>query len=113
MKQLVEVGENKSSNKIHLKPKKKISFDESEEVTKNSIIGYILKIVLFVIVVPPMLSYAALKQDRDLMHNLTLYDVGFGQKLHMSCIGDGRALVILYDLRKKELDQVRVATNIL
>ena len=69
--------------------------ENDEEVTKNSILRYTLKIVLFVIVVQPMLNYAALKHGREyLMLNVTLYDVGFGQKLNMSCIGDGRLTVI-------------------
>lgn len=99
LRQRVVVGEKKSSNNIHLKPKKKISATEESdivEVTKNSIIGNILKIVLFIIAVPPMLNYAALKQEREyLMQNITLYDVGFGQKLFMSCIGEGKPTVIL------------------
>jgi len=56
--------------------------ENDEEVTKNSILRYTLMIVLFVIVVQPMLNYAALKHGREyLMENVTLYDVGFGQKL--------------------------------
>jgi len=95
----VVAGEKKSANIIHQKPKKKITSSEECDIveeTKNSIIGNILKILLFVIAVPPMLNYASLKQEREyLMQNVTLYDVGFGQKLYMSCIGEGKPTVIL------------------
>ena len=51
---------------------------------------------MFVIVVPPMMNYAGLRQERDhLTRNITMFDVGFGQKLFMSCLGEGRPTVIL------------------
>ena len=54
------------------------------------------KCLLFIIVVPPMLNYASLRQERDfLTTNTTQYDVGFGQKLHLSCAGEGAPTVIL------------------
>ena len=56
----------------------------------------VVKVLLFVVAVPPMLNYAGLKQERDhLITNATLFDVGFGQKLFMSCEGAGRPTVIL------------------
>ena len=54
------------------------------------------KFLLFIIVVPPMLNYASLRQERDfLTSNITLYDVGFSQKLFLSCEGEGTPTVIL------------------
>ena len=43
-----------------------------------------------------MMNYAGLRQERDhLTRNITQFDVGFGQKLFMSCLGEGRPTVIL------------------
>jgi len=43
-----------------------------------------------------MMNYAGLRQERDhLTKNITQFDVGFGQKLFMSCLGEGRPTVIL------------------
>ena len=43
-----------------------------------------------------MLNYASLRQERDfLTTNTTQYDVGFGQKLYLSCVGEGAPTVIL------------------
>ena len=117
LRQRVVVGGKKSSCKIHLKLKKKISSDETKEVTKNSIIEYIF------IVVPPMLNYDSLKQETEyLMQNVTLYDVCFGQKLNMSCNGDGRPTAIFdahigttsdsWTRGQLKLGQVRSATKI-
>ena len=54
------------------------------------------KFFLFVVAVPPMLNYASLRQERDfLTANTTQYDVGFGQKLYLSCVGEGAPTVIL------------------
>ena len=55
-----------------------------------------MKVLLFVVPILPMLSYAGLKQERDhLITNATLFDVGFGKRLFMSCEGAGRPTVIL------------------
>ena len=77
--------------------------ENDEEVTKNSILRYTLKIVLFVIVVQPMLNYAALKHGREyLMENVTLYDVGFGQKLVLYWRWKThRDMMFLYSMSKK------------
>ena len=54
------------------------------------------KFFLLVVAVPPMLNYASLRQERDfLTSNITLYDVGFSQKLFLSCEGEGAPTVIL------------------
>ena len=43
-----------------------------------------------------MMNYAGLRQEREhLSRNITMFDVGFGQKLFMSCLGEGRPTVIL------------------
>jgi len=62
----------------------------------NNILGNIVKVLLFVIVVPPMLNYAGLQKEREfLTANLTLYDIGFGQKMFFNCSGAGKPTVIL------------------
>ena len=54
------------------------------------------KVLLFVVAVPPMLNYASLRQEREfLTTNITQYDVGFGQKFFLSCVGEGSPTVIL------------------
>ena len=74
----------------------KVEADQTNSGENSDICGNILKILMFVIVVPPMLNYAGLKQEKEyLMKNISLYDVGFGQKLFMSCLGEGRPTVIL------------------
>ena len=51
-----------------------------------------------IIIAPPLLNYATLVRERQLLQpeNHTLYDIGFGQKMHMSCLGHGT-----FDLRKR------------
>ena len=70
-----------------------------EPTTQNgghNILGNIFKILLFVIVVPPMLNYAGLQKEREfLTANLTRYDIGFGQKMFFNCSGSGKPTVIL------------------
>eukprot|EP00092_Neocalanus_flemingeri_P019240 GFUD01020842.1.p1 GENE.GFUD01020842.1~~GFUD01020842.1.p1 ORF type:complete len:396 (-),score=73.42 GFUD01020842.1:33-1220(-) len=72
---------------------------EKEPITLNgvnSVLGNIFKVLLFVIVVPPMLNYAGLKKEQEfLMADLTLYDIGFGQKMFFNCSGSGKPTVIL------------------
>ena len=63
---------------------------------EGGVCGAVVKVLLFVVAVPPMLNYAGLKQERDhLITNATLFDVGFGKRLFMSCEGAGRSTVIL------------------
>ena len=55
-----------------------------------------LKYLALLIVIPPFLNYAALNQEEQkLMPDGALFDIGFGQKLFMSCIGEGTPTVIL------------------
>ena len=91
----------RKSTKV-LKPpqvKQKDSDQENNVITSNSSSSFwsnLGKFVLFVVAVPPMLNYASLRQERDfLTTNTTQYDVGFGQKLHLSCAGEGAPTVIL------------------
>ena len=70
--------------------------DVQSSSSDSSTCGNILKVLLFVIVAPPMMNYAGLRQEREhLSRNITMFDVGFGQKLFMSCLGEGRPTVIL------------------
>ena len=50
-----------------------------------------LKVMAVIIIAPPLLNYATLVRERQLLQpeNHTLYDIGFGQKMHMSCLGHG------------------------
>lgn len=70
--------------------------DVQSSSSDSSTCGNILKVLLFVIVAPPMMNYAGLRQEREhLSRNITTFDVGFGQKLFMSCLGEGSPTVIL------------------
>ena len=44
-----------------------------------------------ILVGPPLLNYATMMRERQLLkpENHTLYDIGFGQKMYMSCKGHG------------------------
>ncbi|XP_064596735.1 uncharacterized protein LOC135463405 [Liolophura sinensis] len=54
------------------------------------------KIIFVLLIVPPFLNYAALQKEMaELMPEGQLYDVGWGQKLFMSCKGKGTPTVIL------------------
>ena len=45
---------------------------------------------LVLCVIPPIINYAALQQELKVMSSHGLfYDVGFGQKIFMSCKGNG------------------------
>jgi len=56
-----------------------------------------LKVMAVIIIAPPLLNYATLVRERQLLQpeNHTLYDIGFGQKMHMSCLGHGPLTVII------------------
>ena len=47
-----------------------------------------------ILVGPPLLNYATMMRERQLLkpENHTLYDIGFGQKMYMSCKGHGKWL---------------------
>ena len=81
---------------INTKQDSDVLSDVQTSSSDSSTCANILKVLLFVIVVPPMMNYAGLRQERDhLTRNITMFDVGFGQKLFMSCLGEGRPTVIL------------------
>ena len=74
-------------------------FDSSNKTSKSteiegetSIWTTILKWMLFLLALPPVLNYGALQNERQqlLKENTTLFDIGFGQKLYMSCKGKGK-----------------------
>ena len=73
-------------------------FDSSNGPTKSTTIDgdasiwiTILKWLLFLFALPPVLNFGALQNERQqlLKGNTTLFDIGFGQKLYMSCKGKG------------------------
>ena len=68
------------------------STTKSTEQNPTNICVTILKWLLFIIVLPPVLNYGALQNERQqlLKQNNTLFDIGFGQKLYMSCKGKGK-----------------------
>ena len=70
---------------------------ESEEET--NFFTTVLKWLLFAFALPPILNYGALQNERQqlLKENTTLFDIGFGQKLFMSCHGKGNKEV-MFDL---------------
>jgi len=59
--------------------------------------GTLLKIGLLVVCAPPLLNCANLSLEKPFLvpENHTLYDIGFGQKLHMKCMGHGKPTVII------------------
>jgi len=82
--------------KHQTKSVKQVNTRNESSLSFSSIAGYFLKIVFFIIVVPPMLNYAALQKERTfLSSNLTRYDIGFNQKLFFQCSGTGKPTVIL------------------
>jgi len=79
-------------------PAKKVAKEVNTKkgASVNTIVGNVFKVLLFVIVVPPMLNYAGLQKEREfLTANLTRYDIGFSQKMFFNCSGSGRPTVIL------------------
>ena len=75
-------------------------FDSNKSVTPtesengSSLYTTILKWLLFALVLPPVLNFGALQNERQqlLKENTTLFDIGFGQKLYMSCEGKGHKI---------------------
>lgn len=54
------------------------------------------KLILVVLIVPPFLNYAALQREGTVLKpEGELYDVGWGQKLFLSCQGKGPPTVVL------------------
>ena len=67
------------------------SVTPTESENGSSLYTTILKWLLFAFVLPPVLNFGALQNERQqlLKENTTLFDIGFGQKLYMSCEGKG------------------------
>ena len=67
------------------------SVKQSESEIDSSFYTTILKWLLFAFALPPILNFGALQNERQqlLKENTTLFDIGFGQKLYMSCQGKG------------------------
>ena len=59
---------------------------------ETNILLTLLKWLLFVVALPPILNFGALQNERQqlLKENTTMFDIGFGQKLYMSCKGKGK-----------------------
>ena len=59
---------------------------------ETNILLALLKWLLFVVALPPILNFGALQNERQqlLKENTTMFDIGFGQKLYMSCEGKGK-----------------------
>ena len=68
------------------------SSSKSTESKASNIYVTILKWLLFIFALPPVLNYGALQNERQqlLKQNHTRFDIGFGQKLYMSCSGKGK-----------------------
>ena len=78
------------------------SVNTTESENETSFFTTIFKWLLFALALPPILNYGALQNERQqlMKENTTLFDIGFGQKLYMSCHGKGNReiniLVITY-----------------
>eukprot|EP00090_Calanus_glacialis_P046266 TRINITY_DN8992_c0_g1_i3.p1 TRINITY_DN8992_c0_g1~~TRINITY_DN8992_c0_g1_i3.p1 ORF type:complete len:399 (+),score=95.04 TRINITY_DN8992_c0_g1_i3:50-1246(+) len=87
---------SKPSKPFQMKKTTKGESKTQNENSVNTILGGVFKVLLFIIVVPPMLNYAGLQKEREfLTSNLTLYDIGFSQKMFFNCSGSGKPTVIL------------------
>ncbi|XP_012678582.1 uncharacterized protein si:dkey-122a22.2 [Clupea harengus] len=55
------------------------------------------KILLLIIFIPPFLNYAALQREAQMLSpkDGQSFDIGLGQKVHMTCKGKGQPVVIL------------------
>lgn len=66
---------------------------------RNNVLSLFLsaaKYLFLVMIMPPMLNYGGLKQERAYLNSQSvLYDIGFGQKLQLDCRGQGQPTVIL------------------
>lgn len=85
-------------NVIKKPPKLSKALPNREVETYNftSALGSYLKVMIFVVIIPPMLNYAGLQREKEfLISQVTLFDVGFGQKMFMNCTGKGEPTVIL------------------
>jgi len=70
------------------------------------------KVLMVVLVVPPMLNYAGLQREKEFLSQSTegqMYDVGFGQKLYLHCVGEGLPTVILDSATGHSSDSLAMA----
>lgn len=69
---------------------------EEEEEKPESRCFTVFKWMLLLLVIPPVANYAAIQTEwQRLRDNDALFDIGFGQKLYMSCRGTGRPTILL------------------
>ncbi|KAH3740765.1 uncharacterized protein LOC127850464 [Dreissena polymorpha] len=70
-----------------------------KEAQSKGVFGHFLtlcKFLIFLAVIPPFLNYAALQRESEaLKPDGELYDIGWGQKLLLSCQGKGSPTVVL------------------
>ncbi|WAR15897.1 YQJL-like protein [Mya arenaria] len=70
-----------------------------KEAQTKGIFAHILtacKVLLAVMLIPPFLNYAALQREGSLLQpEGEMYDIGWGQKLFLSCKGKGAPTVVL------------------
>lgn len=83
-------GETKSAKKS-----KVAILKENQTKGFSRYLSTIAKIVLAVLIIPPFLNYAALQKEiAELKPEGEFYDIGWGQKLFLSCRGKGPPTVI-------------------
>uniref|UniRef100_A0A2C9M4K3 acylglycerol lipase n=1 Tax=Biomphalaria glabrata TaxID=6526 RepID=A0A2C9M4K3_BIOGL len=79
--------------------KKKTSAKEKSSSPKSSLLSHCtskIKYIFLIIFIPPFLNYASLQRESlELKPEGELYDVGWGQKLFLSCRGKGPPTVVL------------------
>lgn len=88
-------GEEKVASKKIIKSR--ISkLKEYREKTGTRYVLTACKFLIVVIVIPPFLNYAALQREVSILKpDGELYDIGWGQKLFLSCKGKGAPTVVL------------------
>jgi hypothetical protein len=70
-----------------------------KRLTRNRYVSALInffKYSILVLIVPPIINYAALNREQAIMaeHGFP-YDVGFGQKLFLSCKGKGLPTILM------------------
>lgn len=64
--------------------------------TVSGVLVQLGKFLFLVMIMPPMVNYGGLQQERTyLSQRAVLYDIGFGQKLQLTCSGQGQPTVLL------------------
>ncbi|XP_059154386.1 uncharacterized protein LOC131939877 [Physella acuta] len=94
-----DAGHNLTAATKQAKLKKKTKTDKEKGSGGKGVLQFIgskIKYIFLIIFVPPFLNYASLQRETiELKPEGELYDIGWGQKLFLSCKGKGPPTVVL------------------